>query len=274
MLKLKFFDVKLGNATLIQTDKINMLFDIGHDAALETNPLFSFDGKLDYLIITHPHEDHITGLLDINLKEPKTLLRNKNIPVNLINERINSTNNSNIKKVYKNYLELNKKYTKEVSPDNDPTKPNNNGGLEIYSITPNSESNDLNDYSITTILKYNNYTILLMGDNTPSNINQLLEFNGFLEKTQNIDILLAPHHGRESSYNVDFLNHLNPQITIISDESGKDEVSASDKYSSKSRGYKVYKNNNKIDRHCLTTRNDGTIEVIIENENLTIYCEK
>ena len=102
MLKLKFFDVKLGNATLIQTDKINMLFDIGHDEDLETNPLFSFEGNLDYLIITHPHEDHITGLSDIDLKKPKTLLRNKNIHLDLINERINSTNNSNIKKSMKN----------------------------------------------------------------------------------------------------------------------------------------------------------------------------
>ena len=274
MLKLKFFDVKLGNATLIQTDKINMLFDIGHDEDLETNPLFSFEGNLDYLIITHPHEDHITGLSDIDLKKPKTLLRNKNIPLDLINERINSTNNSNIKKVYEKYLELNKKYTKDVTPFNDPTKPYNNGGLEIYSITPASDSKDLNDYSITTILKYDNYTILLMGDNTPSNIKQLLKFNSFLEKTQNIDILLAPHHGRESSYDVDLMNHLNPKITIISDESGKDEVSASDKYSSKSRGHNVYKNNNLVEWNCLTTRNDGNIEVIIENGKLKINCEK
>ena len=274
MLKLKFFDVQLGNATLIQTDNTNILFDIGCNSTLDEHPLFSFEGNLDYLIITHPHEDHITGLVDIDSKRPRVFGRNGRIPLNLIEERIASTDNESAIEAYEKYLELTADYKFPVNPLNDPENPSYNGHLEIYSFAPSGNIKDLNYYSIATILKYECNTILLMGDNTPSNIQELLEFEDFFNKTTDIDILLAPHHGRDSSYSVEFLNHLNPQITIISDESGKDNVSASDKYGSKSRGYKVHKNNELIERKCLTTRNDGTIEAVINGGELEIYCEK
>ena len=44
--------------------------------------------------------------------------------------------------------------------------------------------------------------------------------NSFWNKIEDVDILLAPHHGRDSSYNNDFINHVNPYLTIISDKKG------------------------------------------------------
>ena len=67
-LNFKFYDVNLGNCTLIQTEKLNILFDIGTNEITGKNPLFSFNGQLDLLIITHPHKDHISGLIDIENK--------------------------------------------------------------------------------------------------------------------------------------------------------------------------------------------------------------
>ena len=273
MIKIKFFDVSLGNATLIETETMNILFDIGYDNTKE-HPLFSFDGDLDYLIITHPHEDHITGLNMIDYKEPKVLCRNKEIPLNLIQDRIDEAINDEARYVYNKYLELNMRYTEPVANDKSPTNPEINGNVEIYHYYPEDNSTDLNYYSIATFLKYEGYRILLMGDNTHKNIKELLENRDFCKKAKNIDILLAPHHGRDSSYDEEFLNLLNPQLTIISDERGKDDVSASNKYSKKSRGHDVHENGKIKERYCLTTRNDGIIEVIIKNNQMSVYCEK
>ena len=93
--------------------------------------------------------------------------------------------------------------------------------------------------------------------------------NPFWNEIRNVDILLAPHHGRDSCYDVDFVNHVNPSLTIISDESGTND-SASTKYSEKSRGYNVFKNGEYDERSCLTTRKDGMIRVTISNNDLKV----
>jgi competence protein ComEC len=44
-----------------------------------------------------------------------------------------------------------------------------------------------------------------------------LKDEGFKKVIKNADILLAPHHGRESGFNNDFINLVKPKITIVSD---------------------------------------------------------
>lgn len=135
-------------------------------------------------------------------------------------------------------------------------------------------SDELNDYSIATYLSYEGYKILLMGDNTLSNINELLDDKEFKAKIKNVDVLLAPHHGRESCYSQELMNHVNPKITIISDKPEDNDESASNKYSANSRGMTIIRNGNSVFRSCITTRNDGDITVTIDNNNLSISCIK
>lgn len=78
----------------------------------------------------------------------------------------------------------------------------------------------------------------------------------FRTAVQNADVLVAPHHGRESAYHSDFVSLVNPSITIISD-TAKTDASAVEKYSDMSSGWKV----DGETRYCLTTRNDGNITV-------------
>jgi beta-lactamase superfamily II metal-dependent hydrolase len=83
----------------------------------------------------------------------------------------------------------------------------------------------------------------------------------FKKMITNADILLAPHHGRESGYNADFMNLVNPRLTIVSD--GRFcETSANARYSAKSRGWTVYrKDGTSKERKCLTTNSDGEVTV-------------
>lgn len=84
----------------------------------------------------------------------------------------------------------------------------------------------------------------------------------FRAAVSNADILLAPHHGRKSGFDIDFVNLVNPRLTIVSDGRFCDS-SANGRYSEKSRGWKVHHRSGNIseDRYCLTTNSDGHVEL-------------
>lgn len=97
---------------------------------------------------------------------------------------------------------------------------------------------------------------MVCGDNEKASLDILMKQSGFRNAVEDADVLVAPHHGRESAYHSDFVSLVNPRLTIISD-TAKSDASAADKYSAMSRGWSV----NGKDRKCITTRNDGNIEV-------------
>lgn len=273
LLKLTFFDVGLGNSTLIETNTMNILFDLGCDEKTGFNPLTSFNGNLNFLIISHPHKDHINSILKIDEKKPNFLSRNRRIPLNLINELIENAQTDVDKKIYKKYLEIDSEYCGEIPEENTPQNPSLNGGLILKIYAPIKENVcDLNYYSLSVYIEYERIKMLLMGDNTKSNIEELLNNSDFMKNTKDIDLLLAPHHGRISSYKKELIEHLNPRITIISDKSNQDGTTAADNYSSHSQGMIIFKNGEYVNRKCLTTRNDGKINVKIYDKKMHIEC--
>ena len=270
-LEIKFFDVNLGNCVYIKTPNgLNILFDLGSKEDFSIiNGIKSRGETLDCLIISHPHKDHIEDLININdTFKPEVLVRNKLIPEELIKDSIQKATSEKDKQIFKKYLYLNREYNKPVSISEDPIQSNNNGGVQFHFFTPSFKDNsDLNDYSMAVLVSYHSYKILLMGDNTLPNISEIMDNKYFLDKIKDVDILLAPHHGRDTSWDVDFVNYVNPGLTIISDKSNTSEVSASTKYSNKSRGLNVVKGPFKPkERKCLTTREDGEITVRIYDD--------
>jgi competence protein ComEC len=76
-----------------------------------------------------------------------------------------------------------------------------------------------------------------------------------------VDVLLAPHHGRDAGFCEDLFKYFKPRLTIVSDGSICD-TSARDRYRTHSSGWKVYGNNGDGEvRYCLTTGSDGTVRV-------------
>ncbi|PTE95092.1 ComEC/Rec2 family competence protein, partial [Staphylococcus equorum] len=73
-------------------------------------------------------------------------------------------------------------------------------------------SNDLNEQSIITLIEYDKFKILLMGDASKNN-EQLLLNKYHLE---NIDILKVGHHGSKTSSSASFIDTLQPKISLIS----------------------------------------------------------
>ena len=136
-LKIKFFDVGHGSSVLIENDEINIIFDLGSNSENSFNPFPSLNEKLDYLIITHPHMDHISSLKYMyDNYEPTTLLVNQKIPNKLIDNLISNTETEEDANIYKKYNDLNIRYIIPVPDYMNPTFPENNGGIKISSFLP------------------------------------------------------------------------------------------------------------------------------------------
>lgn len=269
--KVFFWDVQHGNAVYINTpNNRHIVIDMGigsYASGEEFSPLLYLKNngihQLDYIVITHPHLDHIDDILNFDLLNPKVLLR----PKHLSKENVMQSVRNQDREKFNKYFEIDTRYNASISNTyDDPSIAENWGGLEIKTFQPSSCSQaNINNHSIIVVIEYENTKIVFLGDNESCSYNELLESDDFQEAVKDSDILLASHHGRESGYHNEFVSLVNPLITVVSDGRFGD-TSASSRYSSKSRGWTVYKKDGSSStRYCLTTRQDGTIVATFGN---------
>ncbi len=206
--RIHFINVDQGDSILIENNNFNILIDSGPNTAKDT--LISYlkkykIKKLDYLIASHPHEDHIGSMDDIVNKfyieefiMPKVLSTDKNFS-NLVNALKskgltirNINNNLKIQLSEDNYIDF--LWTGDISDDN------------------------LNNHSI--VIKYinKNTSFLFTGDMEEEVENILLSSKKSLEST----VLKVAHHGSKTSSSKGFLSKVNPRIAVISCGMGND----------------------------------------------------
>jgi beta-lactamase superfamily II metal-dependent hydrolase len=164
---------------------------------------------------------------------------------------------------FEKYCEINNRYNQPIGGGtDDPDNPDNFGAMKIVSFTPISCSHDnFNNFSIVTVVEFAEIKVVIPGDNEACSFEELMQRETFKVSVKNADILLAPHHGRENGYYNDFINLVNPRLTIVSDGRFCD-TSANGRYSQKSRGWIVHKGNGtSSERKCLTTNSDGEVFV-------------
>lgn len=218
--------------------------------------------NVGYMVITHPHMDHISDILSFNYADP-SILRHC---VGLTNQEVLDLagDDKNALEKYQSYVDIVNRYTGSIegNPSN-PDVPSNYGGLEIKTFSAAlCDHSNFNNFSVITVLKLGNIKVVVCGDNETESFDVLMNRQDFKDAVRGANILVAPHHGRESAYHSEFVNLVKPNLTIISD--GKYQpFSASSMYSDASSGATVYdRNGNKETRFCVTTRNDGDMKVI------------
>lgn len=269
--KMRIWDVKHGSAIYFRTPN-NRVFviDLGRGDYSENNELRSpletirnhyGDTEIYNLTITHPHKDHIDDILNLDKLGLKVLTLNHPTWLNR-NDVMNNNIRETDKPKYERYFKLNEEYTGSVDGTAlDISVPDNNGGVRIRRFsTPDLPKGNLNNHSIITVLDYERTKIVIPGDNEWDSLEELMQKDNFKDAITDCDVLIAPHHGRESAYHSGFVKLCNPCITVISDGSICD-TSANSKYSSMSRGWGVWKKGENTDRKLLTTNNDGEIYI-------------
>jgi len=265
--KIVVWDVQHGNAIYIRTPGAkHFAIDLGtgsyEDSNYEFSPILHLKEqwgitKLHGIVITHPHRDHLDDIFNFDTLSPGVLVR----PKHLSEKDIKEGNRKEDKEVINEYIEINSRYSSPVNSDEDPFEASNNGGAQIDTFIPYScATSNLNNHSVVTVISCAESKIIIPGDNEPPSWNELLGWSSFLSAIEGADILVAPHHGRESGFSSELFKHISPYLTIISD--GPSDTTASDKYSNNSSGWTVHKRSGgKEERKCVTTRKDGVIEV-------------
>lgn len=254
------WDVQLGLAVHVKAPNGKyIVIDLGTGTYESGNYAPILKRKFDniaYMILTHPHLDHISDILNFDRNQPKILHR----PTSLTNAEVMEGVRYCDKDKFEKYCEINDRYSSPVSVDNENyiRNPDNYGGLDIQTFSTSAcDHSNFNNFSIITVFALSGIKVVVCGDNEKESLDILMKRSDFRDAVRNADVLVAPHHGRDSAYHYDFVSLVNPRITIISD-TNKSDASASDKYTRMSRGCFV----NGKNRSCLTTRKDGNINVI------------
>ena len=245
-----FIDVWQGDASLIQIPgNINILIDGG--SRVKGPRVVSYlkslgIKKLNIVIGTHPHEDHIGGLINvINAFEVD----------NVIDSGVSHTSYT-----YKRYLQAiaKKNINFLIPPVGESYKLNDD--TELLICGPHKKnSNDLNNSSVVAKLKYKDISFLFTGDAEKKQENQLLASGLDLSST----VLKVGHHGSKSSSTKNFLKKVNPIISIIS-------VGASNAYGHPSQTVI----DNLLSVGSTVYRTDTTGNIVIETDGISLNVVK
>ena len=265
-LRFTMWNVQHGSAAFIQTPNgKNVVIDLG--AGDYFSPLKALRDagiyQLDHVTVTHPHMDHIDDILNFDMMSPKVLCTPRHLTEDDIRGSNPPPDQAAEAKIQK-YLEIRQRYSNPVGPQDDVDSFQNNGGVSIKRFYPwRSSKGNLNNHSVVTVIEYGGVKILVPGDNESPSWQELLGQSDFVSAIKGTHVLVAAHHGRESGFHRPLFEHFTPFITLVSDGRTVD-TSVTGRYTEVSRGWTVNKRSGGQEtRYCLTTRNDGWLDVEI-----------
>ena len=196
---IKFIDVGQGEAILIALPEKTMLIDAGPTgSAPKIAQVLQELGrnKIDYLVATHPDEDHIGGMADV--------ISNTQIGT------IYAPNKTNNTATYRKFLTAIQNNNLQITLAEAGTIIDQSDAYKLEILWPTKDANfpDTNDYSIIIKLTVGNKTFLFTGD-APTNA--ILDAN-----PGHIDVLKLSHHGSRTGTNEQLVHRLSPTYAVLS----------------------------------------------------------
>lgn len=208
-LKVHFLDVGQGDSIFIQLpDGRNMLVDAGpresEDMVINYLRERAVE-KIDFVVGTHPHEDHI-GSLD-------TVIKNFEIGEVFMPKVTTNT------RTFRELLLAIQDKGLNIKTAKAGVSIMENGGLKAKLLAPYGTSYEsLNNYSAVILLKYGDIAFLLTGDAEGISEKEILSDRTDIKA----QVLKVGHHGSNSSTSSDFLKAVSPEYAVISVGAGND----------------------------------------------------
>ncbi len=195
-------DVGQGDSILIRCGDKTMLIDAGESSAkteLERYLNEQEIEKLDYVIATHPHSDHIGGMENILRKYEYD---------NIIMPNVTHTS-----KTYISLLECideqGKEITEAVSGDEFML-----GEAKVKILAPNSdEYEEMNDWSVVVKITIKGRSFILSGDAEKISEDEMIKKYA---SELDCDVYKVGHHGSKSSSSSLYVTAMSPKYSVIS----------------------------------------------------------
>lgn len=264
-LHLVFCNVGQGDAIFIKTPKGNdVLIDGGPDESVLnclSNHMPFWDRTIEVMVLTHPHADHLTGLISVlkryevihyfteNVKNDTQVY--KRLQDTLADKKITAKFTFSGDRIdFSDKTELLTVWPDENWFNNQ--KLQDSKGLENDNI-----SLDINGFSVIQKLSYGNFNALLTGD-----AGVLIE-DKIAKLVGEVDVLKVPHHGSRTGMSDYFLSQTNPSLAVIS-------VSAKNRYGHPSKTALDLLQKHSI--KTLRTEKNGEVEVVSDGKTFNIYA--
>lgn len=200
-----FIDVGQGDCELIRTKECNILIDCGEEENADSVIGFlRYSGveRLDYVIATHPHSDHIGGMYKVlESFDVGTVILPK-IPKDIAPKTV----------FYSKMLKAikNRGISREYSEAGKTYSLDENTSLEIIApLYDNYE--ELNNFSVVARLTHGANTFLFTGDAESLAELDILD-NGI---DVSADVLKVAHHGSAGANSRVYLEKVRPKIAVI-----------------------------------------------------------
>lgn len=244
-----YIDVGQGDSILIQSNTKNLLIDAGTPESSDNIIKYLKSQKvkkLNFIIATHPHADHIGGMSKII----------ETFPIDSFYAPKVTHSNESFKSLLTTLKEK-KLHINILSPKHD-----NNIDLgentKVEVLSPNNESYDnVNNYSPFIKISYGETFFLFTGDGEAESEKEVLETNANIKS----HILKIGHHGSSTSSTEAFLDTVDPKIAVIS--AGLDN----------SHGHPTHSTLEKLKKRkikILRTDEDGTIKISSDGKNISL----
>lgn len=240
-LHVSFMDVGEGDAILVRTPSHKVLIDGGPSPQALTRELGRilpfWDRRIDLVVLTHPHEDHLMGLMEVLqrydvgaifggavdsnsslYRQWRTLAQSKGIEFLLAREG--------------QLIRLDREVTLEV--------------LASGETPERAQNSAVNNSSVVLRLAYGSFSVLLAGDLEEDGQRRLSARGVQL----NAAVLKVPHQGASNALNSEFLDQVRPAVAVILVGQDNPYGHPAAQTLAKLQGTKLYR-----------TDRDGTIEV-------------
>lgn len=203
-LKVDFFDVGQGDSIFIETQNKNQILIDGGPTSLVLDKLAKeipfYDRSIDLIVLTHPDQDHLFGLLEVLKRyDVKNILW-----TGIAKENPLVLEWNNIIKEEKADIKIARAGERVIIGETPLIF------IDILNPIENYDSKDINDSSVVARLVFDKSYFLLMGDAT-ENIDSAL-----LGKNLKSDVIKIAHHGGKDAISKELLEKVASKAAIIS----------------------------------------------------------
>lgn len=254
--KLTAVDIGQGDSIFIQCNGKNMLVDSGPVEGEDDLIKFLQSKnikKLDYVLVTHQHADHIGGMPEVL----KNFDVDRFIMYELPEQMVPTS------KAYKKLLQSLLDYNITVKAANDMVGESFMlGDAKITVLGPiDGDTDNLNNLSVVTRVEYGDTAFILSGDAEKEEEKDIIKSGAELSA----DVYKVGHHGSKTSSTNKYLEAINPKYALISAGNDNSYNHPSEKTLEKlsEKGIEYY-----------ITKEDGDITVTSDGTNIKVETEK